>query len=68
SSSSRVRNAVHNDNKGEAISNLNRIDSNIKFLVRYASLLDVNSYSRRRRYTVETKKEKLEEILENNPL
>ena len=68
SSSSRVRNAVHNDNKGEAISNLNRIDSNIKFLVRYASLLDVNSYSRRRRYSVESIKEKLEEILENTPL
>lgn len=68
SSSSRVRNAVHNDNKGEAISNLNRIDSSIKFLVRYASLLDVNSYSRRRRYSVESIKEKLEEILENTPL
>lgn len=68
SSSSRVRNAIHNDNKGEAISNLNRIDSSIKFLVRYASLLDVNSYSRRRRYSVESIKEKLEEILENTPL
>ena len=68
SSSSRVRNAVHNDNKGEAISNLNRIDSSIKFLVRYASLLDVNSYSRRRRYSVESIKEKLEEILGNTPL
>ena len=68
SSSSKVRNSVLNDNKEEAILNLNRIDSSNKFLVRYASLLDVNSYSRRRRYSVEPIKEKLEEILENTPL
>jgi len=68
SSSSKVRNSVLNDNKEEAILNLNRIDSSNKFLVRYASLLDVNSYSRRRRYSVESIKEKLEEILENTPL
>ena len=36
--------------------------------MRYASLLDVNSYSRRRRYSVESIKGKLEEILENTPL
>ena len=68
SSSSKARNAVFNDNKEEAILNLNRLDSSNKFLVRYASLLDVNSYSRRRRYSVESIKEKLEEILENTPL
>lgn len=68
SSSSKVRNSVLNDNEEEAILNLNRIDSSNKFLVRYASLLDVNSYSRRRRYSVESIKEKLEEILENTPL
>ena len=67
-SSSKVRNAVLNNNEEEAILNLNRIDSSNKFLVRYASLLDVNSYSRRRRYSVESIKEKLEEILENTPL
>ncbi|RKV86851.1 MAG: hypothetical protein D8H99_38010, partial [Streptococcus sp.] len=61
SSSSKARNAVFNDNKEEAILNLNRLDSSNKFLVRYASLLDVNSYSRRRRYSVESIKEKLEE-------
>lgn len=68
SSSSKARNAILNDNKEETILNLNRIDSSNKFLVRYASLLDVNSYSRRRRYSVESIKEKLEEILENTPL
>ena len=67
-SSSKVRNSVLNNNGEEAILNLNRIDSSNKFLVRYASLLDVNSYSRRRRYSVESIKEKLEEILENTPL
>ena len=67
-SSSKARNAILNDNKEETILNLNRIDSSNKFLVRYASLLDVNSYSRRRRYSVESIKEKLEEILENTPL
>ncbi len=68
SSSSKARNAVFNDNKEEAILNLNRLDSSNKFLVRYASLLDVNSYSRRRRYSVESIKEKLDEILKNSPL
>lgn len=67
-SSSKVRNSVLNNNGEEAILNLNRIDSSNKFLVRYASLLDVNSYSRRRRYSVESIKEKLEEILKNTPL
>lgn len=67
-SSSKARNAILNNNKEETILNLNRIDSSNKFLVRYASLLDVNSYSRRRRYSVESIKEKLEEILENTPL
>ena len=67
-SSSKVRNSVLNNNEEEAILNLNRIDSSNKFLVRYASLLDVNSYSRRRRYSVESINEKLEEILENTPL
>ena len=67
-SSSKARNTILNDNKEETILNLNRIDSSNKFLVRYASLLDVNSYSRRRRYSVESIKEKLEEILENTPL
>lgn len=68
SSSSKVRNAVMKDNREEAILNLNRIDSSNKFLVRYASLLDVNSYSRRRRYSVESIKKKLEDILKNTPL
>ena len=68
SSSSKARNAILNDNKEEAILNLDRIDSSNKFLVRYASLLDVNSYSRRRRYSVESIKEKLEEFLGNAPL
>lgn len=67
-SSSKARNAILNDNKEEAILNLDRLDSSNKFLVRYASLLDVNSYSRRRRYSVESIKEKLEEILKNTPL
>ncbi len=67
-SSSKARNAILNDNKEEAILNLDRLDSSNKFLVRYASLLDVNSYSRRRRYSVESIKEKLEEILKNIPL
>ncbi|HFU3985369.1 TPA: ATP-binding protein, partial [Streptococcus suis] len=64
----KARNAVVNDKKDEALFNLSGIDSSIKFLQRYASLLDVNSYSRRRRYSVVSLAEHLHTILYDSPL
>ncbi len=50
------------------INNLNIIDSNTKFLSRYASLLDVNSYSKRRRYENEDLKNHVQTIFSESPL
>ena len=63
-----ARKALKNDDKEEVLTNILRIDSSNKFLSRYASLLDVNSFSRRRKYTVKSIKSKLEEILNDSPL
>lgn len=65
---SNARKATQNNEKETILSNLNRIDSSNKFLLRYASLLDVNSYSRRRKYTVGSLNSKLNEILKESPL
>lgn len=53
---------------GSAEKNLSLIDSNTKFLNRYASMLDVNSYSKRRRYDVLDIKEYLIQTFEESPL
>lgn len=63
-----ARVSVNKDDKDEVLNNLSRIDSSNKFLLRYASLLDVNSYSRRRRYSVESIQNVLENILNDSPL
>lgn len=47
---------------------LSLIDSNTKFLNRYASMLDINSYSKRRRYDVVELKEYLIQTFEDSPL
>lgn len=64
----KARKALKNDDKEEALTNILRIDSSNKFLSRYASILDVNSFSRRRKYTVKSIKSKLEEVLKDSPL
>ncbi|HFU4501456.1 TPA: ATP-binding protein [Streptococcus suis] len=66
--SSKARKAVVNDKKEEALTSLSGIDSSIKFLQRYASLLDVNSYSRRRRYSTVDIEGQLQRILKDSPL
>lgn len=66
--SSKARTAITNGEKAEALANISRIDSSNKFLLRYASLLDTNSYSRRRRYTIVSIRDRLEEILKESPL
>lgn len=48
--------------------NLKLIDSDIKFLARYASLLDVNSYSKRRKFEKLWVGNVINEILKNSPL
>lgn len=63
-----ARVSVNKGDKDEVLNNLSRIDSSNKFLLRYASLLDVNSYSRRRRYSVESIFNVLENILNDSPL
>lgn len=63
-----ARVSVNKDDKDEVLNNLSRIDSSNKFLLRYASLLDVNSYSRRRRYSIESIFNVLENILNDSPL
>ena len=64
----KARTAVKSDEKEEALNNIFRIDSSNKFLLRYASLLDVNSYSRRRRYSIESIWYNLERCLKESPL
>ncbi|MDG4967590.1 ATP-binding protein [Lactococcus lactis] len=48
--------------------NVMSIESDIKFLSRYTSVLDINSYSRRRRYEVVSIKEVTRGLLEDTPL
>ncbi|EEL61841.1 ATP-binding protein (plasmid) [Bacillus cereus] len=50
------------------LNHLTLIDSNTKFLTRYASLLDVNSYSKRRRYEVEDLKRHIIKVFDDSPL
>ncbi|HFI0144526.1 TPA: ATP-binding protein [Streptococcus suis] len=67
-SSTKARHAVQGGHTEDALMNLSRIDSSNKFLQRYASVLDVNSYSRRRRYSHESLREKLISFLQDSPL
>ena len=67
-SSSKARHAVQGGHTEDVLMNLSRIDSSNKFLQRYASVLDVNSYSRRRRYSHESLREKLNSLLQDSPL
>lgn len=56
-------------NKNEIIKrSVISIESDIKFLSRYTSVLDVNSYSRRRRYKDVKIKEVTKEFLDESPL
>lgn len=70
-SSMEIRSLLGNDDstmKGKILNHLAIIDSNTKFLSRYASLLDVNSYSKRRRYEVVDLKEHVTSVFFDSPL
>ncbi|MCY8248116.1 ATP-binding protein, partial [Bacillus inaquosorum] len=71
-SSMEIRSLFNRDNasidKEWILNHLSLIDSNTKFLTRYATLLDVNSYSKRRRYETEDLKKHLIQVFENSPL
>lgn len=72
-SSLEIRSVFNNDNnilnkKDLILSHLSVVDSNTKFLARYASLLDVNSYSKRRKYEEVNLKEYLIKIFDDSPL
>lgn len=60
--------AIKNGEEEEALNNISSIDSSNKFLLRYASLLDVNSFSKRRRYSIESIWDNLERVLNDSPL
>ncbi|CAD5897350.1 ATPase, histidine kinase-, DNA gyrase B-, and HSP90-like domain protein protein [Carnobacterium maltaromaticum] len=65
---SKIRTAIPNNNVDDMQKNLYKIDSDIKFLSRYASLMDVNSYSRRRRFEELNLLDELSYILKDSPL
>ncbi|MGX4687197.1 ATP-binding protein [Vagococcus sp. JNUCC 83] len=64
----KIRKAIPKNDQKTMIRNLGSIDSDIKFLARYASLLDVNSYSKRRRFEKLSVKESIKEIVHDSPL
>ena len=66
--SNRTRKAITNGNEKEAYDNLVRLDSSNKFLSRYASQLDANSSSKRRKYAVLNIKDEIINLLKENPL
>ncbi|MCO5433526.1 ATP-binding protein [Enterococcus faecium] len=63
-----IRTSLVKIDNSEVNLNLKLIDSDIKFLARYASLLDVNSYSKRRRFEALYIGKTINEILNNSPL
>ncbi|MHC9159211.1 ATP-binding protein [Exiguobacterium profundum] len=63
-----IRSALNNQTNNDVHLHLKLIDSDIKFLARYASLLDVNSYSKRRRFENLRIGSSIEEIMNNSPL
>ncbi|EPQ7437739.1 ATP-binding protein [Listeria monocytogenes] len=66
--SSKIRSAISKDDKKTMLRNLSNIDSDIKFLSRYASLMDVNSYSKKRKFEVTSLSEAIISIVEDSPL
>lgn len=64
----KIRKAIPKNDQKTMIRNLGSIDSDIKFLTRYASLLDVNSYSKRRRFEKLSVEESIKEIVHDSPL
>lgn len=73
--SSKIRNTLNrndtsilHDDKIFMMDNLNYIDSDVKFLSRYASLLDVNSYSKRRRYEIGSMVDFIQSIVHDSAL
>lgn len=66
--SSKIRKAIPENDTKTMTRNLGSIDSDIKFLARYASLLDVNSYSKRRKFEEASVKETIENIVIESPL
>lgn len=64
----KARYAASKDLYDEVIENLSGIDSSNRFLTRYASLLDANSSSRRRKYKVVDLKSLLNNFVTNHPL
>lgn len=66
--SSKIRYAISKDDKKIMFRNLENIDSDIKFLSRYASLMDVNSYSKKRKFEVDSLSKTISSIVEDSPL
>lgn len=66
--SSKLREAIPKNDDKAINRNLNNIDSDIKFLSRYASLLDVNSYSKKRKFEILNLKTTIHSILNDSPL
>lgn len=63
-----ARQAAYKDRKNEVLESLSRIATSNRFLLRYASLLDTNSTSRRRKYKMVELKPFLENFVTNHPL
>jgi len=63
-----IRGALGRSDKDGVNLNIKLIESDIKFLARYASLLDVNSYSKRRRFDKLWVAKSIDEIVKDSPL
>ena len=63
-----IRGALGRSDKDGVNLNIKLIESDIKFLARYASLLDVNSYSKRRRFDKLWVAKSIGEIVKDSPL
>ena len=63
-----IRGALGRCDKDGVNLNIKLIESDIKFLARYASLLDVNSYSKRRRFDKLWVAKSIDEIVKDSPL
>ena len=63
-----IRGAIGRSDKDGVNLNIKLIESDIKFLARYASLLDVNSYSKRRRFDKLWVVKSVDEIVKDSPL
>ncbi|HEL9599223.1 TPA: ATP-binding protein [Streptococcus suis] len=60
--------AIKTNRVGDAEKYIGRIKSSANFLSRYSSLLDTNSYSKRRYYSNEDLKMQVKKIIDNSPL